>query len=187
MAPLDPTLADRAPMTAPWFPAELPSAVWLRDVRSPAALLDAPPGPEDAEGLVRLDLCLEHGRIAAVAPAGCAPDGPSLDGGQVWPGLIDAHVHLDKTMIWPRAPSASRSCTSSRPGACRPPTPRTTAAIRSYAYGDYDLVQVYREAELRAGRSRWIGYYNARRPHSALAGRTPDEACAATAMEKLAA
>ena len=31
-------------------------------------------------------------------------------------------------------------------------------------------------SELRAGLSRWIGYYNARRPHSALAGRTPDEA-----------
>ncbi len=31
-------------------------------------------------------------------------------------------------------------------------------------------------SELRAGLSRWIGYYNARRPHSTLAGRTPDEA-----------
>jgi putative transposase len=31
-------------------------------------------------------------------------------------------------------------------------------------------------SELRAGLTRWIGYYNADRPHSALAGRTPDEA-----------
>ena len=31
-------------------------------------------------------------------------------------------------------------------------------------------------SELRAGLARWIGYYNADRPHSALAGRTPDEA-----------
>ncbi len=29
---------------------------------------------------------------------------------------------------------------------------------------------------LRAGLSLWISYYNARRPHSTLAGRTPDEA-----------
>jgi putative transposase len=29
---------------------------------------------------------------------------------------------------------------------------------------------------LRAGLTRWIGYYNARRPHSGLSGRTPDEA-----------
>jgi putative transposase len=31
-------------------------------------------------------------------------------------------------------------------------------------------------SELRAGLKAWIGLYNARRPHSALAGRTPDEA-----------
>ena len=31
-------------------------------------------------------------------------------------------------------------------------------------------------SELRAGLAYWIGYYNARRPHSTLAGRTPDEA-----------
>jgi putative transposase len=31
-------------------------------------------------------------------------------------------------------------------------------------------------SELRAGLTRWIGYYNTDRPHSALAGRTPDEA-----------
>jgi putative transposase len=40
---------------------------------------------------------------------------------------------------------------------------------------------------LRAGVREWIGYYNARRPHSALAGRTPDEAYWATGTEKLAA
>ena len=31
-------------------------------------------------------------------------------------------------------------------------------------------------SELRAGFSKWIGYYNTRRPHSTLAGRSPDEA-----------
>jgi putative transposase len=40
---------------------------------------------------------------------------------------------------------------------------------------------------LRAGVRDWIGYYNARRPHSALAGRTPDEAYWATGTKKLAA
>ena len=29
---------------------------------------------------------------------------------------------------------------------------------------------------LRAGLAKWIGYYNAQRPHSGLGGRTPDEA-----------
>lgn len=30
-------------------------------------------------------------------------------------------------------------------------------------------------SELRAGLGRWISYYNGQRPHSRLAGRTPDE------------
>ncbi len=42
-------------------------------------------------------------------------------------------------------------------------------------------------SELRAGLSRWIDYYNVRRPHSSLAGRTPDESYEAGRMEKLAA
>jgi putative transposase len=42
-------------------------------------------------------------------------------------------------------------------------------------------------SELRSGLSRWIGYYNARRPHSTLAGRTPDEAYRAPERERLAA
>jgi len=36
-------------------------------------------------------------------------------------------------------------------------------------------------SELRAGLLRWVGYYNGRRPHSALGGLTPDEAYAAIA------
>jgi len=36
-------------------------------------------------------------------------------------------------------------------------------------------------SELRAGLVRWIAYYNAHRPHSALAGQTPDEAYHQTA------
>ena len=31
-------------------------------------------------------------------------------------------------------------------------------------------------SELRVGLTRWISYYNADRPHSRLAGQTPDEA-----------
>ena len=42
-------------------------------------------------------------------------------------------------------------------------------------------------SELRAGLTRWIGYYNAGRPHSALAGQTPDEAYGAEEVTRLAA
>jgi putative transposase len=41
--------------------------------------------------------------------------------------------------------------------------------------------------ELRAGLLRWIGYYNTQRPHSTLAGRTPNDAYGTSAMERLAA
>ena len=42
-------------------------------------------------------------------------------------------------------------------------------------------------SELRAGLTRWISYYNGQRPHSALAGQTPDEAYGITNTTRLAA
>jgi putative transposase len=42
-------------------------------------------------------------------------------------------------------------------------------------------------SELRAGLTRWIGYYNFQRPHSTLAGRTPHEAYGASMMQRMAA
>jgi cytosine deaminase len=87
---------------AQWFP-EFSGATWLRNARAPAALLERPPGPADDEGLVRLDLRIEAGRIAAIAPAGTAVEGIDLDQGMAWPCLVDAHVHLDKNEIWGRA------------------------------------------------------------------------------------
>ena len=41
--------------------------------------------------------------------------------------------------------------------------------------------------DLRAGLTSWITYYNTRRPHSTLAGHTPDEAYRETGTMKLAA
>lgn len=68
--------------------------------------MEAPPGPVDREGLLRFDLRVEDGRIMALAPLGSAPeDAPSLEGGQLWPGFVDAHTHLDKGQIWARAPN----------------------------------------------------------------------------------
>ncbi len=58
---------------------------------------------------------------------------------------------------------------------------------RSLKYESIYLHTFETGSELRAGLTFWIGYYNARRPHSTLAGSTPDEAYRATGMAKLAA
>jgi len=76
---------------------------WLRNARVAACFLDAPVAAADHEGLVRCDIRISGGRIAAVAPAGSAQDGVDMRGGQVWPGFVDGHTHLDKGHIWPRA------------------------------------------------------------------------------------
>jgi len=50
------------------------------------------------------------------------------------------------------------------------------------------LAAELREMKQRAGIGRWISYYNADRPHSTFAGRTPDEVYAMQENEeKLAA
>ena len=51
-----------------------------------------------------------------------------------------------------------------------------------------EFVRKWSDSEARSGIGRWIGYYNASRPHSSLAGRTPDEVYAIDSeQEKLAA
>jgi cytosine deaminase len=61
------------------------------------------------EGLLTLDILIDEGRIAALGPAlaARAPDTPrlSLDRRIVLPLFVDAHTHIDKGHIWPRAPN----------------------------------------------------------------------------------
>ncbi|MCK0198954.1 cytosine deaminase [Ancylobacter sp. 6x-1] len=97
-----------------------PDRYRLAGVRAPACLLRGNPAPgllattPDAENLVRLDIDIADGRIAALALAGTIPlpDGAMaipLDGGLVLPGLVDMHTHLDKAHIWHRAPNPDGS------------------------------------------------------------------------------
>jgi len=78
----------------------------LRRVHLPASILsDLPPGPIDHDDLVLCDLVIEDGKIAEVAVAGSVATelGPDLDRSLVLPGMLDAHAHLDKGHIVPRA------------------------------------------------------------------------------------
>lgn len=58
---------------------------------------------------------------------------------------------------------------------------------RSLKYEGIYLHAFETSSALRAGLMDWIGYYNARRPHSTLTGRTPDEAYRVTGTERMAA
>ncbi len=84
---------------------------WLADARAQACLIEGSPlGKPDFEGLVRCDIEIRDGRIAAIAPLGTAPAGAvDLRGGLVWPGFVDIHTHLDKGHIWPRSPNPDGS------------------------------------------------------------------------------
>jgi cytosine/creatinine deaminase len=77
----------------------------IASARVRRCLVDAPlPGAGEQ---VLVDIAIENGRIAALRAAGTPPTpGATIieqAGGEVWPGLIDVHTHLDKGHIWPRA------------------------------------------------------------------------------------
>lgn len=77
----------------------------------PAAVLPASialPAPDPAEPSVLCDIEVAGSKITSVHRSSAAvPSGPDnavdLDGALVFPGFVDAHVHLDKTHTWERA------------------------------------------------------------------------------------
>lgn len=88
------------------------SRYWLVNARVPVCLLGAVPTalpPPDAEGVASVDLLIDGGKIAGVAPSGQADDGAGVrvDIGyrQVWPTLVDIHTHLDKGHTVERNPN----------------------------------------------------------------------------------
>jgi cytosine/creatinine deaminase len=88
----------------------------LRRVHVPTCLLDdGTPVPSGWDDFGFCDLVIEDSKIAQVAPAGsvAAELGPDLDRAMVLPGMLDAHAHLDKGHIVPRA----RNMTGDLPGA----------------------------------------------------------------------
>ena len=73
--------------------------------------VDFADGPTDRDGFASVDLVVNQGRIAVVAPTGALDlaDTPrlALSGRIVLPLFLDAHTHLDKGQIWRRAPNPS--------------------------------------------------------------------------------
>ncbi len=78
----------------------------------PAAVLPAPvalPAPGPTEPSVLCDIEIVGTRVTSVRRSAGASPGAAvdLDGALVFPGFVDAHVHLDKAHTWDRAPNRS--------------------------------------------------------------------------------
>jgi cytosine deaminase len=83
----------------------------------PAAALPASvatPAPDSIEPTVLCDIAIEGAKITSVVrspPDGAVPGAVDLRGAMVLPGFVDAHVHLDKSHTWDRAPNRSGTFT----------------------------------------------------------------------------
>jgi cytosine deaminase len=84
----------------------------------------------DSEGCALLDIGIDAaGRIDSVLPAGTwpTPDGViavPLRSRQLWPGLVDAHAHIDKSHTWRRSPNADGTLLGARAAAKRDRMPQ---------------------------------------------------------------
>jgi cytosine deaminase len=92
-------------MTAPFA---VPSArrYALKDARVLGRSLAKAAGPLDFDGFATVDILVDEGAIAEIAPAGSADFGDApeavLSGRIVLPLFVDAHTHIDKGHIWRR-------------------------------------------------------------------------------------
>jgi len=89
------------------------ASYWIGNARVPLSLLAKPDAftPQDREdGAALLDVLIENGRIARLAPSGSVADQqPRIDlqGRQLWPMLVDMHTHLDRGHTVVRSPNIS--------------------------------------------------------------------------------
>jgi cytosine deaminase len=92
-------------MTAPFaFPSAERFA--LRRARVVGRSLPMPVGPLDFDGFATVDILVDAGAIAEIAPAGAVDFGDvpevALSGRIVLPLFVDCHTHIDKGHIWRR-------------------------------------------------------------------------------------
>ena len=78
----------------------------LKRVRVLGRSLPAPVGPLDFDGFAMVDILVDEGEIARIAPAGVLSFGDApevaMSGRIVLPLFVDVHTHLDKGHIWRR-------------------------------------------------------------------------------------
>ncbi len=97
--------SDLPKMTTLYTNAAVPLAVLTEDARK--TLL--PSRIDDGEPIVAVDIEVDATGLKSVVPAGNKTSqgvrDVDLDGRMVFPGFVDAHVHLDKAFTWQRAPN----------------------------------------------------------------------------------
>ena len=155
----------------------------VRRARIPVALLPpsvAPASVDPLEPAVLCDLTLDGDRLVAVhaASTSSTPAGArefDAAGSLVFPGFVDAHVHLDKTHTWHRAPNRtgtfrdalatlgadrvnwSEADLHRRAGfALRTAWAHGTRAIRTHVDSDFPSAETS-YAALSALRAEWLG------------------------------
>ena len=91
------------------FPISGTKRYALVGARVLAAHLPVGVAPIGHDGFASVDILVDDGRIADIAPGGVGELGESprvrLSGGIVLPLFVDVHTHLDKAHIWRRAPN----------------------------------------------------------------------------------
>src|SRR5579872_5640040 len=92
-------------MTAPFAPPRASRYV-LRKARVLGRSLPAPVGPLDFDGFAIVDILVDGGAIAKIAPAGAVAFGDiaevAMSGRILLPLFVDIHTHIDKGHIWRR-------------------------------------------------------------------------------------
>jgi cytosine/creatinine deaminase len=92
-----------------FFPVPAPTRFVLAGAKVLASHLPKSMGPVDRDGFATVDMLVDEGRTADVAPEGAGEFGEAphiaLSGQIVLPLFVDAHTHLDKAHIWRRAPN----------------------------------------------------------------------------------
>jgi cytosine deaminase len=180
-------------------PAEAPYILMNAAVPAGTFLLEGDALPEcDPEGAALLDIAIDSaGLVASVTPAGTIPplEGIAtvpLDGRQVWPGLVDAHAHIDKSHTWRRAPNRDGTLLGARAAAKLDRVPqwsfedvyrRMDFALRcAFAHG---TVALRTHLDSQDGRTEpsWGAFAELRR---AWAGRIALQGVATLGIQKLA-